>query len=107
VQVQTMRLQWQGMADEFDAIAAAGTDEKDLTSIGWALKMNSLKTACSDAAPRVVHGALQIVGILGYKNDSPFAMGRAYRDSLSASLMISNDRIAAKSAALLLVFKDE
>lgn len=107
VALQTMRLQWQAMADEFDAIVAAGTDEKDLTSIGWALKMNSLKTACSDAAPRIVHGALQIVGILGYKNDSPFAMGRAYRDSLSASLMISNDRIAAKSAALLLVFKDE
>jgi acyl-CoA dehydrogenase len=107
VQVQTMRMHWQGLADEFDAIAAAGTDEKDLTSIGWALKMNSLKTACSEGAPRVVHGALQIVGILGYKNDSPFAMGRAYRDSLSASLMISNDRIAAKSAALLLVFKDE
>lgn len=107
VELQTMRLQWQAMADEFDAIVAAGTDEKDLTSIGWALKMNSLKTACSDAAPRIVHGALQIVGILGYKNDSPFAMGRAYRDSLSASLMISNDRIAAKSAALLLVFKDE
>ena len=107
VQLQTMRLQWQAMADEFDAIAAAGTDEKDLTSIGWALKMNSLKTACSEAAPRIVHGALQIVGILGYKNDSPFAMGRAYRDSLSASLMISNDRIAAKSAALLLVFKDD
>jgi acyl-CoA dehydrogenase len=107
VQVQTMRMHWQGLADEFDAIAAAGTDEKDLTSIGWALKMNSLKTACSEGAPRVVHGALQIVGILGYKNDSPFAMGRAYRDSLSASLMISNDRIAAKSAALLLVFKDD
>jgi acyl-CoA dehydrogenase len=28
------------------------------------------------------------------------------RDALSASLMISNERIAAKSAAMLLVFKD-
>lgn len=107
VQLQAMRAHWQGLADEFDAIAAAGTDARELTAIGWALKMNSLKIACSDAAPKIVHGALQIVGILGYKNDSPFAMGRAYRDALSASLMISNDRIAAKSAALLLVFKDE
>jgi acyl-CoA dehydrogenase len=107
VGLQAMRHHWQGLADEFDAIAAAGPDKKELTSIGWALKMNSLKTACSEAAPRIVHGALQIVGILGYKNDSPFAMGRAYRDALSASLMISNDRIAAKSAALLLVFKDD
>ena len=107
VTLQQMRHHWQDLADEFDATAAAGTDEQDLTSIGWALKMNCLKTACSDAAPRIVHGALQIVGILGYKNDSPFAMGRAYRDALSASLMISNDRIAAKSAALLLVYKDD
>lgn len=107
VELQTMRHHWQGLADEFDAIAAAGTGAEELPKIGWALKMNSLKTACSDAAPRIVHGALQIVGILGYKNDSPFAMGRAYRDALSASLMISNERIAAKSAAMLLVFKDE
>lgn len=107
VELQTMRHHWQSIADEFDAIAARGTDAEDLSKIGWALKMNSLKTACSNAAPRIVHGALQIVGILGYKNDSPFSMGRAYRDALSASLMISNDRIAAKSAAMLLVFKDE
>jgi acyl-CoA dehydrogenase len=107
VDLQTMRHHWQGLADEFDAITAAGTGAQELPKIGWALKMNSLKTACSDAAPRIVHGALQIVGILGYKNDSPFSMGRAYRDALSASLMISNERIAAKSAALLLVFKDE
>lgn len=57
-------------------------------------------------APRIVHGALQIVGILGYKNDSPFSMGRAYRDALSGSLMVSNERIAAKNATMLLVHKD-
>jgi len=47
------------------------------------------------------------VGLLGYKNDTPYSLSRHYRDVLSASLMISNDRIAAKSAALLLVLKDE
>lgn len=107
VQLQAMRQHWMGVAAEFDAAVAAGTDATDLSTMGWALKMNSLKTACSEAAPRIVHGALQIVGILGYKNDSPFSLGRAYRDALSASLMISNDRIAAKSAAMLLVFKDD
>ena len=55
----------------------------------------------------MVHGALQIVGILGYKNDSPFSLGRHYRDALSGALMVSNDRIAAKSADMLLVFKDD
>lgn len=107
VALQTMRQHWQGLAAEFDASVAAGTDAVDLNTMGWALKMNNLKTASSEAAPKIVHGALQIVGILGYKNDSPYSLGRAYRDALSGSLMISNDRIAAKSAALLLVFKDE
>ena len=50
--------------------------------------------------------ALQITGILGYKNDSKFSLGRHYRDTLSGALMISNDRIASKSASMLLVFKD-
>ncbi|HEX7639932.1 MAG TPA: acyl-CoA dehydrogenase family protein, partial [Burkholderiaceae bacterium] len=72
-----------------------------------ALKFNSLKTAAAESAPRIVHGALQVVGILGYKNDTPFSLGRQYRDALSASLMISNDRIAAQSASMLLVFKDD
>ncbi|TAL13788.1 MAG: acyl-CoA dehydrogenase [Aquabacterium sp.] len=103
VQLQSMRHNWQAVADEFDGI----TDRAELLSIGWALRMNQLKTSASDTAPQIVHRALQIVGILGYKNDSPFSLGRHYRDTLSASLMISNDRIMAKSASMLLVFKDE
>jgi len=47
-----------------------------------------------------VHKALQITGILGYKNDSKFSLGRHYRDALSGALMISNDRIASKSASI-------
>ena len=61
----------------------------------------------SETAPQIVHKALQIIGILAFKNDSPFSLGRHYRDVLSASLMISNDRIAGKSAAMLMVFKDD
>lgn len=53
-----------------------------------------------------MHQALQVTGILGYKNDSKFSLGRHYRDTLSGALMISNDRIAAKNASMLLVFKD-
>ena len=67
--------------------------------------MNNLKIACSEAAPQIVHEALQIIGIGGYKNDSQFSVGRHYRDSLSAALMISNDRISAKSASMLLVLQ--
>ena len=103
--LQNMKQNWQSAAQAFDAIAPAEQAE-ELSSIGWALRLNNLKISCSEAAPRIVHRALQIVGIMGYKNDSPFSLGRQYRDVLSASLMISNDRIAAKSASMLLVYKD-
>jgi acyl-CoA dehydrogenase len=103
VQWQTMRLQWQAIADEFDALPNA----TPLMSIGWALRFNQLKIAASTMAPQVVHGALQLIGIMAYKNDSPLSLSRPYRDSLSAALMVSNDRIAAKNAALLLVHKDD
>jgi acyl-CoA dehydrogenase len=75
-------------------------------NIGWALKLNNLKINASETTPQIVHKALQITGILGYKNDTKFSLGRHYRDALSAALMISNDRIASKSASMLLVFKD-
>jgi acyl-CoA dehydrogenase len=106
VQLDVMKQHWQSVAHDFDATATGAAAQDELSSMAWALRMNNLKTACSEAAPKIVLEALQIVGILGYKNDSPFSLGRHLRDALSASLMISNERIAAKSAAMLLVFKD-
>jgi len=100
--LQTMKQTWWAAAQAFDAVQ----DREELLGLGWALRLNNLKVACSEAAPQIVHRALQIVGILGYKNDSPFSLGRHYRDALSGSIMISNDRINAKSAAMLLVNKD-
>lgn len=98
-----MHHHWIRSATEFDAI---GDDREALMAMSWALKMNSQKIAASEAAPRIVHQALQVIGVMGYKNDSPFSVGRLYRDSLSAALMISNERLAAKSASMLLVLKD-
>jgi acyl-CoA dehydrogenase len=97
-----MKQTWWSAAQAFDAVE----DREELLGMGWALRLNNLKISCSEAAPRIVHRALQIVGILGYKNDSPFSLGRHYRDALSGSLMISNDRINAKNAAMLLVNKE-
>jgi acyl-CoA dehydrogenase len=105
-QLQSARHNWLALANEFDDIDARSNGLADLLSIGWALKMNNLKINASETAPQIVHKALQITGILGYKNDSKFSLGRHYRDSLSGALMISNDRIASKSASMLLVFKD-
>jgi acyl-CoA dehydrogenase len=106
MQLQTMKQSWLSAAEAFDQIGPGEQEQEELLGVGWALRLNNLKVSCSEAAPQIVHRALQIVGILGYKNDGPFSLGRHYRDVLSASIMISNDRINAKSASMLLVFKD-
>ncbi len=106
VELQTMRSHWQALADEFDDYSASSAGMQELLSMQWALKMNNLKVAASSAAPQIVHKALQILGIIGFKNDSPWSVGRHYRDVLSASLMVSNERIASKSASMLLVLKE-
>ena len=106
VQLQGMRHDWQSVAQAFDELSDSAAGRQEVASMGWALRLNNLKIACSEAAPQIVHRALQIVGILGYKNDSPFSLGRHYRDALSASLMVSNERIASQNASMLLVHKD-
>lgn len=104
VELQAMRHNWESCAIEFDELAG---DRAPLDQMSWALRMNQLKMSCSEMAPKLVHEALQIIGIMAYKNDSKFSVGRHYRDVLSAALMVSNERIAGKSASMLLVFKDD
>jgi acyl-CoA dehydrogenase len=106
VQLQTARQHWQSVAEAVDALPDTPAGRQELSGIAWGLRLNNLKIASSEAAPQIVHRALQIVGILGYKNDSPYSLGRHYRDVLSASLMVSNERIASKNASMLLVLKD-
>ena len=109
VELQAMRHNWESCAIEFDEMTAEDDAKarNALDGMGWALKMNQLKMSCSEVAPKLVHEALQIIGIMAYKNDTKFSVGRHYRDVLSAALMVSNERIAGKSASMLLVFKDD
>lgn len=81
-------------------------DREWLMTMAAALRFNNLKIAASEQGPRVCHGAMAVSGIVGFKNDTPFAVGRHIRDSMSACLMIANDRIHATNASLLLVAKD-
>ncbi len=104
-QLQATRNNWQAVANEFDELGAGEPAMQALLGMAWALKLNNLKVGVSESVVQIVHQALQITGIAGYKNDSPVSVGRHYRDVLSAALMISNERIAGKSAAMLLVFK--
>ena len=70
------------------------------------LRFNNLKLAASEQAPRISQGALGVTGIVGFKNDTPFSVGRHLRDTMSAPLMIANERIHQTNAGLLLVAKD-
>jgi len=106
-QLQALRHNWVALAAEFDEMETRPNGKDDLLTIGWALKMNNLKINASETAPQIVHKALQIIGVMGYKNDSKQSVARHYRDALSGALMISNERIASKSASMLLVFKDD
>ncbi len=78
-----------------------------LSSIGYSVRMNNLKIDATEELPRIVQKALSICGIVAYKNGTPFSMNRHIRDSLSAMLMVGNDRILATNANLLLVLKDD
>ncbi|MGX7707460.1 acyl-CoA dehydrogenase family protein [Methylobacterium sp. Gmos1] len=84
---------------------AAKGDPDSLSAIGFSIMLNNVKTTVSAQGVDIVQRALGVVGILGYKNGTPFSLGRQLRDVLSAPLMISNDRILSNTANLLLVQK--
>jgi acyl-CoA dehydrogenase len=90
-----------------DFLAADATPNRErLSTMAAALRFNNLKIAASEQAPRVCQGAMNVCGIVGFKNDTPFSIGRQLRDAMSGSLMIANERIHQTNAALLLVAKE-
>ncbi len=92
---------------EYERLMASPNASEALSTIGFALQMNNLKVSTSQLVAQIVTQCLGICGISGYKNDSPFSLGRHLRDAHSAALMIGNDRILATNASLLLVHKDD
>jgi acyl-CoA dehydrogenase len=93
-----------GLRDFGDA--SHGNDREKLSTMATILRFNNLKIAASEQAPRVCQGAMSVCGIVGYKNDTPFSVGRHLRDTMSACLMVANDRIHQTNASLLLIAKD-
>ena len=86
---------------------AAKADADRLSSVGFAVAMNNVKIAASETILAIVNQAMLICGIMGYKNGTPFSLGRHLRDAHSAQLMISNDRILGNTSNLLLVHKQD
>jgi acyl-CoA dehydrogenase len=90
---------------EFSA-ASDGPGRERLSTMAAALRFNTLQITASEQAPRVCQGAMGVCGIMGFKNDSPFSIGRHLRDAMSGALMVANERIHATNANLLLIAKE-
>ena len=90
---------------DYVAFEQAGGRER-LMTMASILRFNSLKLAASERSPRVCEGALEAIGIVGYRNDTPYSVGRHLRDALSARLMVANERLHATDASLLLIAKE-
>ncbi len=91
---------------EYERLSSVPEGVDVLTTVGYALQMNNLKLSASQLVADIVTRCLGICGIAGYKNDTPYSLGRSLRDAHSAALMVSNYRILATNASLLLVHKD-
>jgi acyl-CoA dehydrogenase len=102
--LQQMEQSVRGAAQRFDA---AGEDRDEVSSLGFAIAMNALKVSSSTLVVDIVGRAMAICGMAGYREDSPYSMGRLLRDAHGAVLMINNDRINANSAQMLLIHRGE
>jgi acyl-CoA dehydrogenase len=81
-------------------------DASYLGSLSFAVAMNSLKVSASTLVVEIAAKALSICGMMGYRQDSEFTLGRVLRDAYGAALMVNNDRVIANSAQLLLASKE-
>jgi acyl-CoA dehydrogenase len=86
--------------------AALGNPD-ELASASFAVAMNNLKTGSSQMAVQVIQQCLLVCGLSGYRNDTPYSLGRHLRDAHSAALMVSNDRILANTGTLLMALRDD
>jgi acyl-CoA dehydrogenase len=87
-------------------VEASAEDRARLSEMATILRFNNLKIAASEQAPLVCQGAMRVCGIVGFKNDTPFSVGRHLRDTMSACLMVANERIHQTNASLLLIAKE-
>jgi acyl-CoA dehydrogenase len=85
----------------------AQDDPERLSSLGFAISMNSLKVSASTLVVDVVRQGMVICGLAAYRMDTPYSLGRHLRDAMGASLMVNNDRIMGNNAQMLLVHRGE
>lgn len=82
-------------------------DADSLASFSFVVRINDLKLATSELMVEIVAGALKTVGIVGFRNDTKFAMGRLLRDAYGSTMQITNERIYGTNAQLLLMTRED
>ncbi len=102
-ELEKVRALLESAVHEFDR---ALVDPSIATSMGFAIRMNNLKLSVSKSVLAIVQQCLFICGIAGFRNDTPYSLGRQLRDANSAQLMVHNDRILDHNASLLCIMKD-
>jgi acyl-CoA dehydrogenase len=102
------RLQdFRGLVGEAVSRFEALSDDRDqLGDLSFAVAMNGVKISSSTLVVDLVSRALLICGMAGYREDSPFSLGRLLRDAYGAALMVNNDRVLQNTAQLLLASKE-
>jgi len=79
----------------------AKTEPDLLSSVPFGVSINLLKVTTSETILQIINECMLVCGIMGYKNGTPYSLGRHMRDANSAQLMISNDRILLNTSGLL------
>ncbi len=101
---QQMEALVRGAARTYDEVY---DDLEALSGMGFAIAMNGLKVSASTMVVDIVGRAMLICGIAGYREDSPYSLGRLLRDAYGAAVMVNNDRIITNNAQMLLVHKED
>jgi acyl-CoA dehydrogenase len=90
---------------EFEAMDAS-PGRQQLHTMPASLRFNALKISSSEAATEVCHAALAATGIAGFRNTGPYSVTRHVRDTLSAPLMVANERLHSANGTMLMVVKE-
>lgn len=92
--------------EEYQSLLHAG-DADAFCNYGFSIRTNNIKLLCSEMVVDIVGKALMIVGIMGYKNDTPNSLSRHIRDAYGAALMVNNDRIRGHNAAMQIALRGD
>jgi acyl-CoA dehydrogenase len=104
-QLYNMRANVQMTLDDYQQ-KLLSNDKEAFEQFSYALGVNNLKLCSSELLVEIVSKTLMIVGIMGYKNDSPLSLGRHLRDAYGAALMVNNDRIRNHNSTMQIMIRD-